>query len=172
MAVLAASKKFGVPRSTLLRRVGKKNHYATGNTKELGSFKCVFNAAQEAVMINHIIKMEERFFGMTAYEVREMAFQLAVKNKIKHPFKNGIAGVDWLHQFRKRHPEISLRTPEATSLARARAFNRVSVEKFFKILGKKLDENKYTPHQIFNVDETSMKTVPSRNSKILAKKGR
>jgi len=37
---------------------------------------------------------------------------------------NCLAGEDWFARFIKRHKEISIRTPEATSLAHAASFNK------------------------------------------------
>ena len=47
-----------------------------------------------------------------------------------------IAGYDWLQGFLTRHPRLSVRQPEATSLARAAAFNKVKVhvQKYFDLL--------------------------------------
>ena len=33
--------------------------------------------------------------------------------------ENKIAGIDWLYGFMRRHAELTLRTPEATSIGRA-----------------------------------------------------
>ena len=41
---------------------------------------------------------------------------------------DGIAGRDWLSQFMKRHPALSIRAPIATSLARINGFNRHAIE--------------------------------------------
>lgn len=70
----------------------------------------------------------------------------------------------------KRHPSISLRTPEATSLNRINAFNEADVKIFCDNL--KAIQNKYRmqPDKIFNVDETGISTV-QKNSKTLATKG-
>uniref|UniRef100_A0A1Y1LVY9 HTH CENPB-type domain-containing protein n=1 Tax=Photinus pyralis TaxID=7054 RepID=A0A1Y1LVY9_PHOPY len=120
------------------------------------------------------MNMETRMYGLTIHDIRSIAYQLAVKNRIPNPFsaKTQLAGKDWFTGFRMRHPEISLRAPEATSTARARAFNRPVVTKFFSLLKSAMDKTPYSPHRIFNVDETSVSTVPGKNCKILAKKGR
>ncbi|KAG8228369.1 hypothetical protein J437_LFUL008218 [Ladona fulva] len=126
---------------SLKRRVTSKNVAAVSVNKVLGNYKPVFNQAQEEELVNHILEMETRFYGITLRDVRSLAFQLAEKNGIPHPFNSelGLAGEDWLLGFRRRHPEVSLRVPESTSAARARAFNRPVVTQFFKILGEELE---------------------------------
>lgn len=85
-----------------------------------------------------------------------------------------MAGKDWLKIFRKKYDEeLSLRKPEATSLARSTAFNRANVALTFKnykaALG--LEQNKnITAYNIWNVDETGISTVHNP-PKVLAKKG-
>ena len=57
-----------------------------------------------------------------------LAYEFALKNNKICPsllIKNNIAGIDWLQSFMKRQPELSLRTPEATSFARSTAFNKL-----------------------------------------------
>ncbi|KAI5696380.1 hypothetical protein M8J76_000510 [Diaphorina citri] len=65
-----------------------------------------------------------------------------------------------------------IRKPEATSQARARAFNRPNVTKFFNILTDVQKDRVYPPHRVFNVDETGLTTVQSKSSKVFALKGR
>lgn len=169
-----AARNFGVPLMSLKRRCKGSNKLAVNELKKLGSKTPVFTEAQEEELVAHILDMESRMYGLTTKDVRSIAYELAVKNNIKHPFsvRTKLAGKDWLTGFRKRHPELSLRSPEATSAARARAFNKPVVTKFFTLLKTVLDKTKFPPHRIFNVDETSVSTVPSKNSKVLAKKGR
>lgn len=70
-----------------------------------------------------------------------------------------------------RNPRISLRVPEATSAARAQAFNKPQIERFFKLLGDTIEIHGFTADRIFNVDESGLSTVQAPQ-KIFATKGR
>lgn len=78
----------------------------------------VFTEEQEEQLVAHILDVESRMYGLTNKDVRSIAYQLAVRNGIKHPFSDELqlAGKDWLAGFRRRHPELTLRSPEATSV--------------------------------------------------------
>ncbi|CAH2100084.1 unnamed protein product [Euphydryas editha] len=82
-----------------------------------------------------------------------------------------IAGWDWLKGFRVCNPSISLRAPEATSAARARAFNKPQVMKFFELLEKLVTDNEIPPSKIYNMDESGLSTV-QKPPKIFAQKGK
>jgi hypothetical protein len=175
MPIKTASRNFGVPVMSLKRRVRSRNVITNTHKKILGSRKTVFSAEQEEELVNYILDMEVRMYGLTTHDVRSLAYQLAERNGIaNHPFslENKIAGRDWLFGFQKRHPGLSLRVPEATSVARAKAFNKPVVSKFFDLLKAEYQKHNYPAHRIYNVDETSLSTVPGRNSKTFAKKGR
>lgn len=96
-------------------------------------------------------------------------FEYSEANHIPHRFNkySKITGPDWLQLFMKRHPNISLRKPEGTSLNRVTSFNETNVKKIFENLEECL--NKYELHvkadKIYNVDETGITTVqkPSKN---------
>ncbi|XP_022198888.1 tigger transposable element-derived protein 6-like [Nilaparvata lugens] len=157
MPFATAAKRFNVPRNTLKRRVLDKNVYAVESKKVLGKYRNVFSEEQRR-----------------KNELRCAAYSLAEKNKIPHTFNHEkkMAGKDWVAGFKKRHPSISLRTPEATSLARAQGFNKVNVCKFFDILKTVLDNHSFPAHRIYNCDETGLLTVQSRSTKVFALKGR
>ena len=118
--------------------------------------------------------MEKRLFGLTTIDLRKIANQLAVKNGKQHNFNidKEMAGVDWLKGFLKRHPDLSIRKPEATSAARVMGFDKVSVSKFYQLLGDIYDKYKLTPDKIYNCDETGISNVSKTKCKIIAQKGR
>lgn len=155
----------------------KKNKNLTpseASKKSLGRFKPIFSDVQEKELADYVMKMESRLFGLTIHDLRYLAFQYAKRNQIPNNFcdKDELAGVDWVHNFLKRNPTISLRTPENTSVARAEAFNKATVAKFFELLGTLMDTHKFPPSRIYNCDETGISTVPNRRSKILSLKGK
>lgn len=171
MGWLLASKSYNVPFTTLRRRAislqGSKKGY-------LGGHKVTFSQELETELVEHIKVLETRFFGLTTIDVRKLAFQIAEAKNILHRFSTDkkTAGWEWLRGFTKRNPSITLRTPESTSAARARSFNRVQISKYFERLSDTLEQHSFEPADIWNVDESGLSTVPSKNIKIYATKGR
>nr|CAI5839226.1 unnamed protein product [Callosobruchus analis] len=81
-------------------------------------------------------------------------------------------GRDWLLGFMDRHKnELSLRKPENTSLARSMAFNKPVVDNFFSKYSSILKKYKFSPNQIWNLDETGLTTV-MEPPKVVASKGK
>lgn len=119
--------------------------------------------------------MESRLFGFTLRELRSLAFELGERNGLAHNFnkEKQMAGNTWLYSFLKRHPMLSLRKPEATSIGRAIGFNRTeAVEQFFVLLTEVYDKFKFTPDCIYNVDKTGITTVPKKQSKVIGIRGK
>ena len=114
------------------------------------------------------------YFGMRVDDLRRLAFDIAEANQLEHGFnrESRMAGKKWYYAFMKRHPELSLRTPEATSMARAQGFNKERVQSFFQLLAKVSDEERLTPDRLFNMDETSLSTAQDGQTKIIAAKGK
>ncbi|XP_045764351.1 uncharacterized protein LOC123866715 [Maniola jurtina] len=184
LALLALSKKeaglneasriFGVPKATLKRRFDSKNVKAKGEKQIVGS-EGDLTPDLEKKLVNHILEMERCLYGIIPTDVRSLAFKIAEKNGLKHRFnkEKEMAGKKWYYGFLKRHPEISLRQPRATSFNRATAFNKPTVNDFFEKLERVMDEHGINdPRNIFNVDETGLSTVQRKPRKILAQRGK
>ena len=119
---------------------------------------------EEAALKNYILKASKLYRGLNKQSVKKLAYEFGKAKNINIPanwLKNKAAGEEWLKGFRRRHKETSLRQPEATSLARASAFNKHNVEAFFTNLKQVLSstEGKITPQNIYNLDETGVWTV-------------
>lgn len=169
-----AALTYNVPQTTLFRRAKKNCASEEASKKSLGRFARCFTPQQEQQLAEHCLFMESRYFGLRISDLRHLAYQFAVRNGISHPFNDekGKAGKDWVLAFLKRNSRLSLRTPEKTSIARASAFNRHTVAAFFSLLIELYDRYKFSPSQIYNVDETGITTVPNKPSKVIATKGK
>ncbi|KAJ8956441.1 hypothetical protein NQ318_010755 [Aromia moschata] len=129
--------------------------------KYLGRFRQVFSVEQENEIMEYILEMEKRFFGITYKDLRQLAFDFAQANNIPNNFNKDskMASKKWIYGFLHRHKNISLRKPEATSYARATGFNRNAVQSFFNNLGIIYEKYKLSPDRIWNVDESGVTTV-------------
>ena len=122
----------------------------------------VFSDEQEQALVAYLLHAADIYYGLTPTEVRRFAYLCAVTYKLKFPTTwtvNEMAGKDWFSGFRKRHNELSIRKPQATSLARATAFNRTTVDEFFDNLSTVMERHKFEPQDIYNVDKTGITKV-------------
>jgi hypothetical protein len=178
MGFQKAGNAHGVAKSTLERKVRKARANnldpAAAAVKTLGRFRTVFSHEQESNLVQHVLALEERLFGITLTDLRLLAFELAERNGIQHSFNREkmMAGKCWLYSFLERNQQLRLRNPEPTSIARAKDFNRHSVTKFFELLASLKEKYRFSPNNIYNVDETGILTVPNKPSKILALRGK
>lgn len=183
MGYYKAAKQFNVPQTTLERKVKAARSLLKETSDEnipipikvpLGPRLPVFSVFEEDELCAYILEMEERLYGLTVKDLKELVYKLAIKNNKPNPFnaEKEEAGREWMNGFLKRHPELSIRKPENTSAARASGFNKVAVEKFFNFVGNVYDEHQLTPDRIYNCDETGVSVVPKTKSKIIAKRGR
>ena len=98
-----------------------------------------FSLEEERALAEYVIKCSKMFHGLSIRSTRKLAWEYASQNLKDYPDawdQNSEAGVDWFYGLMKRNPSLSIRMPEATSIARATAFNRYNVDMFF---------NKYDP---------------------------
>jgi len=166
----------GIDKSTLSRYV-KKFH--EGGNKQLQKVaywgvRQVFDEHMEMMLCDYLKNSARIYFGLTPLEVRKLAYELGMKNDLKLPdswLENSMAGEDWLRGFLKRHKnDISVRLPEATSIARASSFNEKNVTLFYNNLNSVRERYNFEAKDIWNVDETGCTTV-QKPPKVIAETG-
>jgi hypothetical protein len=76
--------------------------------------------------------MQQRLYGLTTTELRQMAFQVAEYKGVTLPLDQTkkMAGRHWLAGFLARNTTLSISEPEAMSITRAVGFNRAQVDFF------------------------------------------
>lgn len=176
MGLKIASKSFNVPRSTLqrfLKRQKEINLTAEEVVQTQLGRKTVLGEETEKDLVNYILTMEAKYYGLTRKDVRRLAYTLAIRNGRVNVFKNGIAGRSWLDAFLRRHGSLlSVRRPTGTSFARALGFNKENVKQFFDHLQEEYRKYNFSPHRIFNVDETGLSVVQSKVAQVIGRKGK
>lgn len=168
------AKQFSVPRNTLRRQV-EAHKGGKEVVKQLGK-KSILTASQENDLVNVTLSMESRLFGLSVMDLRRLVYQYCDINKIANPFnqERKMAGDDWARAFLKRHPNLTIRQPEAVSIGRAIGFNKEKTKRFYDVLQSVLFEDAtliIPDSNIYNVDETGL-TVCQKPTKIIAAKGK
>lgn len=135
----------------------------------------IFTEEQEEALKSYVKECALTFYGLSTKDCRRVAYQMAKMNGIKvHESwdREKMAGFEWLRSFRKRHADVSLKKPEACSLARATSFNKENIKTFFDNLKRAMDRHPSFGNgcRIYNLDETATTTV-QRPQKVLAPKG-
>ncbi|XP_072398252.1 uncharacterized protein [Diabrotica undecimpunctata] len=169
-----AARQYGIPVATLNRRIKFGKNEEEASRKKLGQFQTVFSPEQEKALVGHLIGMDKLFFGLSYLELRSLASQYAEINQIPNNFhkQNCLAGKYWLYLLLNRHPQLTLRTPENTSAARASGFNKVSVDTFFALLAELQDKYALSASRTYNCDETGITTIPNKPTTIISVKGK
>lgn len=170
-SVRKAAEDYGLMFMTLWRYChadGEDGHRTYGYVK-----RTVLTSEMELKLGDYLQVASKLNYGLTPRETRQLAYKFAVANKLRVPpswDKKKEAGVDWFLGFMKRHTHLSIRKPQATSLARASAFNKATVNRFFDLLGEVLDRHKFEPKDIWNMDETGVTTCHDPQ-KVVAERG-
>lgn len=169
-----AADKFGVTTTRIWRTLKRLSKGKTQlNHSQLCRTRQVFSDAEETILVAYLIKASRIGFPLDTVTLRSLAYDLAERNNKNMPAswsKRKRAGKDWVMSFRKRHTELTIRVPEATSIARAAAFNTANVNTFFEKLKQLYMKHSFTPERVFNVDETALSTC-HKPQKVITESG-
>lgn len=168
MSKKMASKKFGVPRSTLQFRLSDKF------VKIRPGPTTVLSEEEEDVLVKWIKECSNKGFPQRKFNLKLSVQQFLIKTNRKSPFKSNLPGEKWYSSFMKRHPELSLRTSEAVSNASAN-ISESHIRNWFSQIEETLKSSGHfeilgDPKRVFNGDETNFQLCP-KNEKVLAEKG-
>lgn len=174
-SVRAAARMFDLCHVSLSRYQKKRETAPEGHTVSMGYNPAtkIFTESQELSICEYVIRTADIYYGLSPKETRRLAFDLAKHYHITRPAswdENESASEDWFSGFMKRHPELSIRCAQATSLSRATSFNKNNVGPFFDNLANVLDRYKFEPQDIYNMDETGVTTV-HKPDRIVTRRG-
>jgi len=134
--------------------------------------KRIFTMEQENLLVDYLKISSKMCYGLTRQQTKKLAFEYAEANTVcPNKWKDSkIASEDWLKGFMNRHKDLAVRKPESTSLSRATSFNKTNVNAFFEKLTSVYNKYNFSPHMIFNADETGCSTV-TNPPKVIAERG-
>ncbi|KAK3911885.1 Pogo transposable element with KRAB domain [Frankliniella fusca] len=156
-----AAERFNVKHQTLYKKYKEYKDSPDINLKDLKKgfvSRRIFTDEQETISAEYVLTVAQMGLGLSVEQTCELAYEFAVINKIEVPknWKNDeCGGRDWFRCFLRRHPNLSIRKPEACSIARASSFNKANMD---------------NGSRVFNLDECGTTTVACLG-KIVAPKG-
>ena len=108
------------------------------------------------ILVVYLLYMADLSFPLTRTMVKAFAWALAKRsgNGDRLNAETG-PGEHWWTNFKSLHPKIILRSCDMLERTCAEALNHVTVNKYFTLFSKTLDNNglKNKPRQLFNFDE-------------------
>ncbi|GBO28140.1 hypothetical protein AVEN_109781-1 [Araneus ventricosus] len=88
MGYLLAAKSLYVPQSTLESRVIKARTNQLTSEKAATNGGMYFPNHKKKELVEHILLLESRLFGLTLTDIRRLAYNLGNKNKLNHNFND------------------------------------------------------------------------------------
>lgn len=165
-----ACRHYLVPRSTIQDRLSGR---VAEQKRKVGPDP-IFGFDGEKKIVDWVIELAKSGISINKYDLLDTVTKLAKELGIDHRFPGGKPGIRWYLSFLKRHPNISIREPEAINKARE-AIKESSIRKWFSNFHTFLAERNALdilddPSRILNADETGVSLSP-KTGKVLAPKG-
>ncbi|KAK3929651.1 LOW QUALITY PROTEIN: Jerky protein homolog-like [Frankliniella fusca] len=159
-----AAEQFGVPKSSLHRRLKQENPTVmqpVGRPRTLSS-------GEESVLVDSLIICSEWGFPLTCLDIQNCVQQyLTGTNQVDSRFVNNRPSRDWVNSFLQRHPVLTKRL--ATNIKRCRAaVSAETVNQYFDNVEKELAA--VPSGAIVNCDETNLRDDPSAKI-VIARRG-
>ncbi|KAI8487400.1 hypothetical protein Bbelb_348690 [Branchiostoma belcheri] len=137
----------------------------------------VLTREEEEALVEYSKYLAERGFPLTVRVLKALAHQIELKraNSLGESSKFSEAGPGkrWWRGFRRRHPELSLRSPDQLDKERAMFATERVVFEYFLLLDDvltKANAKDKNPHLIYNADETGV-DLSAKVSKVIVPRG-
>ena len=151
----AASKAFGVPRSTLCDKLDGK----TPEDRRMGP-PSVLTKAEEAMLANFCIKYLKCGFPINREDLFDIVQRIIQEDGRQTPFTDGRPGYYWFQGFMRRNPALTERLAEILTGGRA-AVTEAAIRKWFNDIKTYVVDEEHAgdvfqdPLRIFNFDESN-----------------
>ncbi|XP_019628182.1 PREDICTED: uncharacterized protein LOC109472769 [Branchiostoma belcheri] len=171
ISVYALSKKHGIPESTVRDRIkGRSRDDTVGRPT-------ILTDDEEQALVVYAKYLAAKGFPLTVRAMKALAHEIELKaSKARSEpskFTESGPGQKWWRGFRRRHPDLTLRSPDQLDRERASFSGPGVVFDHFERMEQVLTENKIKdkkPHLIYNVDETGVE-LSVKVSKVIVPRG-
>lgn len=160
-----AASLYNVPQSTLSRRLRKPEVGKSGPPT-------VLSTQMEKRIVDWVLYRSKHGHPVTANNLKDCIKVYVSDMKLQTPFTNDRPGRKWFDAFCKRHPILTLRTPQHLEKERA-SVTEENLRGWFKEVEEHLASKNLInidPSRVFNCDETNVLLVP-KGEKVLTTRG-
>jgi len=155
------AEKYGVPKSTLERKVKNLNMGKHGG-------QTMLSAEEEQVLVKCILMCAEWGFPFRMHEIGQIVKSyLDREGRIVQQFHDNTPGKEWCKRFMKSHPELTARMSENIKRCRA-AITPEVIRDYFRKLEESIDG--IPPENLLNGDETNFVDDP-KSTKVIVRRG-
>ena len=159
MSMRKAAATYNIPYSTF-----REWYYGIRTSRKKGP-----KPDEEEELVNYLIQMCDRGYGLSPTTLCMKVYEITQSRWT--PFRNGIPGDGWMHWWKKRHPNLTLRVSQAMESARARGLCEENVRSFYENLQHLYSLHQYSPNRIWNCDESGAQAGRNGGAIVIARKG-
>ncbi|CAL4130810.1 unnamed protein product, partial [Meganyctiphanes norvegica] len=175
-SIRSIGRQFGIPESTLRRKIRETEAHEAPILKKAGR-KALLTAAKEQLLVNFIKDTALRSMPVTKQTLIEAVKEIlkGVENGHDREYQVPASNFEgWYKGFRKRHPNLVIRTPETLTWER-RNLSVVMIKQWFSDVKSYLNDNGLSdiledPTRIFNLDEAGF-ALDSGTGEVICIKG-
>lgn len=151
---------YGVPASTL------RDKFRLSHPRSRPGAPTVLNEKVEDYAVAWVLDMAKAGFPVSTRTLRASVAYYVKKRGVPNTFKDGVPGKKWTRLFLRRHPSISRRVPSLLPKYRA-VVTEGQIRSWFAEITKYIESEGHhqilqDPSRIFNMDETAVSTVPTK----------